>query len=95
MSRCGPGEGTLRVLPNIKLVTAYLMLRPFFLNEELDLSQPIFPGATPAKGQLYANPKYYPHLEQERAIISIPKVEPGMKISKFPIIFSFTYIFRR
>ncbi|RFU24556.1 hypothetical protein B7463_g11788, partial [Scytalidium lignicola] len=77
MSKCGPGEGTLRVLPNIKLVTAYLMLRPFFLNESFDASEPTFPGAIPGKGQFYVTSKYYPHLEQDRTIISIPKVQPG------------------
>lgn len=77
LSECGPGEGTLRVVPNIKLVTAYLMLRPFFLDETLDVTQPTFPGVIPARGQMYAIPKYYPHLQQERSMISIPKVKPG------------------
>ncbi|PWN18008.1 DUF1479-domain-containing protein [Microstroma glucosiphilum] len=30
MSRTGPGEGTLRVLPNLREVTAYIIMRPFF-----------------------------------------------------------------
>ena len=30
MSETGPGEGTLKVFPSVKLSNAYLMLRPFF-----------------------------------------------------------------
>lgn len=30
LSRTGPGEGTLRVLPNLREVTAYIIMRPFF-----------------------------------------------------------------
>ncbi|EXJ91449.1 hypothetical protein A1O1_04561 [Capronia coronata CBS 617.96] len=77
MSDCAPGEGTLRVLPSLKLSTAYIMLRPFFLDEKLDVSQPTFPGSIPTKGQIYASPKYHPHLDHARAIISIPRVKPG------------------
>lgn len=77
MSHCGPGEGTLRVLPSLKLTMAYIMLRPFFLDEALDVSQPTFPGAVPGKGQFFPTPKFHPHLEQSRSIISVPKVRPG------------------
>ncbi|KAK5228226.1 hypothetical protein LTR72_002109 [Exophiala xenobiotica] len=77
MSECGPGEGTLRVMPSLKLSTAYILLRPFFQNEKLDVTQPTFPGSIPARGQIYANPKYHPHLDHDRSIISIPKVNPG------------------
>jgi hypothetical protein len=30
MSETAPGEGTLKVFPDVKLSNAYLMLRPFF-----------------------------------------------------------------
>lgn len=30
ISRTGPGEGTLKVYPNLKAATAYVLLRPFF-----------------------------------------------------------------
>ena len=30
MSSTRAGEGTLRVLPNIKIASAYILLRPFF-----------------------------------------------------------------
>ncbi|RDW91050.1 hypothetical protein BP5796_02215 [Coleophoma crateriformis] len=74
---CGPGEGTLRLLPSLKLSTAYILLRPFFLNETLDLSQPTFPGSVPGKGQLHPTTKWHPHLEQDRTMISVPYVRPG------------------
>lgn len=77
MSHCGPGEGTLRVLPSLKLSMAYIMLRPFFLDEELDASQPTFPGAIPGKGQFHPTSNFHPHLKQETSIISVPKVHPG------------------
>lgn len=77
MSHCGPGEGTLRVLPNLKLTMAYIMLRPFFMNEDLDASQPTFPGSTPGHGQFFPTSKFHPHLQQDRSIISVPKVHPG------------------
>ncbi|KAK4496205.1 hypothetical protein PRZ48_012185 [Zasmidium cellare] len=77
MSHCGPGEGTLRVLPSLKLSMAYIMLRPFFLDEELDTSEPTFPGATPGKGQFHPTSKFHPHLKQDTSIISVPKVHPG------------------
>ncbi|KAI1342308.1 DUF1479-domain-containing protein, partial [Xylariaceae sp. FL0016] len=76
----GPGEGTLRVLPNLKLATAYIMLRPFFVDrddDEIDFSQPTFPGATPGKGQFIPTPKYHPHLEQQKSMVSVQKVHPG------------------
>ena len=34
LSDCGPGQGTLRLLPSLKLSTAYIMLRPFFVDGE-------------------------------------------------------------
>lgn len=77
MSNCGPGEGTLRVLPSLKLSMAYIMLRPFFQDEEFDVSQPTFPGATPGKGQFFPTLKHHPHLQQDRSIISVPTVHPG------------------
>lgn len=77
LSECGPGEGTLRLLPSLKLSTAYLMLKPFFQDDKLDLSKPTFPGATPGKGQLFPTTKFHPHLEQLRSIVSAPQVNPG------------------
>ncbi|KAK6460673.1 hypothetical protein DFJ63DRAFT_237798 [Scheffersomyces coipomensis] len=76
------GEGTLRVLPNIKLTMAYIMLRPFFWddsNEEyhIDLETPKFPGAVPGTGQLFLNDDCFKHLNQFESVVSIPNVKKG------------------
>lgn len=77
------GEGTLRVLPSLKLSMAYIMLRPFFWKDpesgniddyEIDMITPKFPGTVPGTGQLFLD-KFYPHLHQ--GIISIPDVKKG------------------
>ncbi|KAG7665450.1 uncharacterized protein J8A68_001138 [[Candida] subhashii] len=77
------GEGTLRVLPNIKLTMAYIMLRPFFWQDpksgnlddyEIDLDTPKFPGTVPGQGQLFLD-KFYHHLH--KGVISIPDVKKG------------------
>ncbi|KAL4879707.1 hypothetical protein BJY04DRAFT_228891 [Aspergillus karnatakaensis] len=80
LSTCSPGEGTLRLLPNLKLSVAYLLLRPFFVDNDDDVvntDHPTFPGATPGKGQLFPTTKFHPHLQQDRSIISVPTVYPG------------------
>jgi hypothetical protein len=78
LCECGPGEGTLRLLPSVKLSTAYIMLRPFFVDgERFDTSQPTFPGATPGQGQFFPTSKWHPHLQLERMVVSVPKVRPG------------------
>ncbi|KAL4947401.1 hypothetical protein BDW69DRAFT_204434 [Aspergillus filifer] len=80
LSKCGPGEGTLRVLPNVKLVTAYILLRPFFVDNDddmLSLDLPTFPGATPGRGQLFPTAKFHPHLRQTESMVSVQTVNPG------------------
>lgn len=80
MSNCGPGEGTLRLLPSLKLTMAYIMLRPFFSYDEeerFDPTQPTFPGATPGGGQFFPTEKFHPHLRLDKTIISVSKVRPG------------------
>jgi hypothetical protein len=78
LSDCGPGEGTLRLLPSVKLSTAYIMLRPFFVDgESFDASQPTFPGATSGLGQFFPTRKWHPHLQLEKTIVSVPRVKPG------------------
>lgn len=76
------GEGTLKVVPNLKLVTAYIMLRPLFWKDpesgniedyEIDLETPKFPGATPSTGQLYVH-DHFPHITLS---VSIPDVKKG------------------
>ncbi|WRT65657.1 uncharacterized protein IL334_002602 [Kwoniella shivajii] len=93
LSSTGPDEGTLRVYPFIKELTAYTMLRPLFRDKEsrstltrdeylsssnwqLDLTTSEFPGSPLARGQEY-NDITHPHLELERSMVSMPRVEPG------------------
>lgn len=80
------GEGTLRVLPNVKLTMAYIMLRPLFWRDpvsgniddyEIDLETPKFPGARPSTGQLYLADELYPHLRQRQLCVSVPDVKKG------------------
>ncbi|CEL10619.1 hypothetical protein ASPCAL13736 [Aspergillus calidoustus] len=48
LSHTGTGEGSLRLVPNLKLSTSYLLLRPYFiLEEQFDCTTPLFPGAPP------------------------------------------------
>lgn len=77
LSHTGTGEGTLRLLPNLKASVAYMMLRPLFLSETFDDSQPTFPGAVPGKNQFKPTDDFYPHLAMERSIVGIPPVRPG------------------
>jgi len=72
-------EGTLRLLPNLKASTAYIMLRPFFLDgaDAFDDKTPTFPGATPGGTQFYPTRQHHPHLDLDRAMIGIPPVKPG------------------
>lgn len=53
MANNGPGKGTLQLLPDIKLSTAYMLLRPFFDDEgKLDMESTYFYGAAPGMGQV-------------------------------------------
>lgn len=79
LSHCGTGEGTLRLLPSLKLSTAYLMLRPFFMDgaDKFDDTQPTFPGAHPGGTQLLPTDELHPHLDLAKTMIGIPPVKPG------------------
>ncbi|RMZ87363.1 hypothetical protein DV736_g5415, partial [Chaetothyriales sp. CBS 134916] len=77
LSHTKTGEGTLRLLPSLKASVAYLLLKPLFVNDEFDDSQPTFPGATPGDTQFYPTPEHHPHLAVDRALIGIPPVKPG------------------
>ncbi len=93
LSDTGPGEGTLRVYPLIREMTAYTLLRPFFRekapraalarehylapeNWELDIDSTVFPQAPLGRSQEF-NDASHPHLELERTMVSIPRVQPG------------------
>ncbi|KAF4947675.1 hypothetical protein FGADI_10246 [Fusarium gaditjirri] len=77
LSNTQTGEGTLRVLPSLKLSMAYIMLRPLFHTGEYNDSLPTFPGATPGQTQFFPTVKGHPDLDIKRAIVGIPPVRPG------------------
>lgn len=77
LSYTGTGEGTLRLLPSLKASVAYMMLRPLFLNEEFDDSQPTFPGSTPGRTQFRPTDEFHPHLMMDKSLVGIPSVKPG------------------
>lgn len=85
MSSTGPGEGTLKVFPNIKLATAYMILRPFFaLNPstsrwEPDLTSSSFPGSGMGTTQELSDTTH-PHMRLKECMVSIPRVEPGDQV---------------
>ena len=88
MSTTGPGEGTLRVAPMLKMATAYLMLRPFFKPRTsssglddwvVDVESATFPGSQMGKTQ-ELNETTHPHLQLGRTMVSMPRVEPGDQI---------------
>lgn len=79
LSHTSTGEGTLRLVPELKLSTAYQLLRPFFvLDEKFDDVTPLFPGATPGDLQFFPTDKLHPHLRMgEKSMVGIPPVKPG------------------
>ncbi|KAJ7625588.1 DUF1479-domain-containing protein [Roridomyces roridus] len=92
MSSTGPGEGTLRVFPSLKLATAYWVLRPFFRARyptsaslswenwnQLDLDGSAFPGSGLGTG-LELNEVSHPHLRLSKTMISMPRVKPGDQV---------------
>ncbi|KAJ6627724.1 hypothetical protein B0H10DRAFT_2161062 [Mycena sp. CBHHK59/15] len=92
MSYTGPGEGTLRVLPMLRLATAYWILRPFFRARnphsaslkwedwnEPDLDRTGFPGSGLGAGQ-ELNDLTHPHLRLDKTMVSMPRVEPGDQV---------------
>lgn len=93
LSDTGPGEGTLRVYPLVREMSAYTLLRPFFRekaprsalsrehylapeNWELDTDSTHFPQAPLGRSQEF-NDASHPHLQLDRTMVSIPRVQPG------------------
>jgi hypothetical protein len=73
----GPRRGTLELCPDIKLTTAYILLRPFFdQNGKLDMGSTYFYGADPGMGQVVKD-SWHPALQMNKTIISVPKADPG------------------
>ena len=78
LSHTATGEGTLRLLPSLKLTTAYQLLRPYFiLNETFDATTPLFPGAEPGNLQFLPTRSLHPHLLLDKSMLGIPPVKPG------------------
>ncbi|GAB7333650.1 hypothetical protein MBLNU13_g05208t1 [Cladosporium sp. NU13] len=77
LSHTNTGEGTLRVLPNLKLSMAYIMLRPLFHTGEFNDELATFPGAEPGQTQFFPTAEGHPDLDITRSIIGIPPVHPG------------------
>ena len=77
LSDTAPGEGTLRLLPALAHATAYMLLRPLFgADGRVDVADPRFPGAAKGACQEFSAATH-PHLELERAMVSVPAVAPG------------------
>lgn len=84
-------EGTLRVVPFLKLSTAYVMLRPFFKPKpgretslEADDWEPYledgeFHGTSPGQAQTLSL-ESHPHLQFDKTVVSIDLVEPGDQV---------------
>ncbi|KAH6719744.1 duf1479 domain-containing protein [Leptodontidium sp. MPI-SDFR-AT-0119] len=86
LTPCKPGEGGLMLVPEIKSVTAYMILRPFFKapedgwtnpgNWEVDEETGWFPGTYRWDSQLLS-PASHPHLYLEKTLMSVPDMYPG------------------
>ncbi|KAF5390071.1 hypothetical protein D9757_003863 [Collybiopsis confluens] len=73
----GPQCGTIQLLPDIKLSTAYVLLRPFFNDENtLDMDSTYFYGADPGQGQVVKE-IWHPHLHLQNTVVSCPPAAPG------------------
>ncbi len=70
LTKQGPNDGTLRLIPMLKEETAYVLLRPFLEDVPLDE----LCGAVPKKAQAI-NEKWHQLLLQ--GLVSIPEVSPG------------------
>lgn len=70
LSDCGPGQGTLQVVPLLKESTAFFLLRPFLE----DIAAAEFCGAAPAYQQ---NITAEHHQQLRDLVVSIPRVTPG------------------
>lgn len=89
LTRAAPGEGSLRLYPNVKTAIAYMLLRPFFnppADESLvmnasqwtfsDSETAHFPGTFKPQSQ-FLSPSSHPHLRIKDCLVHIPTMEPG------------------
>ncbi|TIB29923.1 hypothetical protein E3P85_02939 [Wallemia ichthyophaga] len=91
LSKVGPREGTLKVLPvDLKLATAYIILRPFFApvrtpqhldfsDWKLDLESTHFPGGSQGRTQELSS-HTHPHLQLDKTMVSAPSLSPGDQV---------------
>lgn len=93
LSSTGPGEGTLRVYPFLKEMSAYMLLRPLFKEKTPRAALTHEQYLSPANWELdmsttafpNAPParsqefsdESHPHLQVGRSVVSIPRVNPG------------------
>ncbi|EIW80166.1 DUF1479-domain-containing protein [Coniophora puteana RWD-64-598 SS2] len=92
ISHNAAGEGTLQLLPMLRLATAYVILRPFFRPRdpssgslhpddwELDLDSAMFPGSRIGASGQELSVESHPHLRLEKTMVSIPRTRPGDQV---------------
>ncbi|KAH6889332.1 hypothetical protein B0T10DRAFT_487780 [Thelonectria olida] len=88
LTKAAPREGSLLIYPNVKVVIAYVLLRPFFsppskaediMDAEkwiLDYSSGFFPGTFKTQSQRLSR-SAHPHLRLEECLVHMPTVHPG------------------
>jgi len=88
MSNTGPGEGTLKVFPNVQLSNAYVVLRPFFRLKSPEADPMLvdswvydpdtahYPGLMPTKSMRLTEDTH-PHLRTDDTMTCMPRVLPG------------------
>lgn len=93
LSHTGPGEGTLRVYPRLRELSAYTLLRPLFraLRSEAEVGREAYLASNnwvldtltsdfpnaPPARSQEFNDETHPHLQLSRSMVSIPHVRPG------------------
>ncbi|BBM89026.1 hypothetical protein COTS27_00713 [Spirochaetota bacterium] len=70
LTKQGPGDGTLQLVPMVKQSTAYLLMRPF----QDDIQEEVLCGAEPARAQAI-NDEWHQILLN--GLVSIPLMQPG------------------
>jgi hypothetical protein len=88
LTQTAPREGTILLYPNVQLVMAYILLRPFFKAPadsskimdaeewEYDPTGSWFPGIS-KKGDVNLSPSSHPHLCLENNLLHVPPLAAG------------------
>lgn len=88
LSRNAPWEGGLLLYPNVEVVLAYLLLRPFFTPPAdetkimeasewaFDCDNAWFPGTFKEQSQ-FLSPSSHPHLRLKECLINLPPMKAG------------------